>query len=226
MREADLYLPLKSYLTARGYEVKAEIGNCDILARRGDDPPLVVEMKVTFSLQLVLQGVARQAMFDTVYLAVPVSGKRGWSLRYRDVTGLCRRLGLGLLAVDVGTGMVTAHLDPAPYAPRKSAPKAARLLREFDRRAGDPNTGGTTRTPRMTAYRQDALRCAAALCQSGPTRPAIVARSTGVVRAGPLMRADHYGWFDRVEKGVYTLSPRGLAAVADNRPAIEALLSA
>ena len=35
------------------------------------------------------------------------------------------------------------------------------MLREFQRRVGDPNTGGTTGVKRMTAYRQDALRLAA-----------------------------------------------------------------
>lgn len=226
VREADLYPALKAYLSGQGYDVKAEVGDCDILARRGDDPPLVVEMKTTFSLQLVMQGVARQGLFDTVYLAVPVSAKRGWALRYRDIIALCRRLGLGLLAVDVGQGTVTAHLDPAPYTPRKSAPKAARLLREFDRRVGDPNVAGTTRTPRMTAYRQDALRCASELGRCGPARAMLVARACGVARAGPLMRADHYGWFERVEKGVYALTPQGVAAVRDHAPALSALLPA
>lgn len=226
MREADLYPALKSYLQGQGYEVKAEVGACDILARRGDDPPLVVEMKTTFSLALVMQGVARQGLFDTVYLAVPVSSDRGWTLRYKDVTGLCRRLGLGLLAVDVAQGAVTAHLDPAPYTPRKSAPKAARLLREFDRRVGDPNTAGTTRTPRMTAYRQDALRCAAELARTGPVRAMLVARATGVARAATLMRADHYGWFDRLGTGIYGLTPLGVAAVAENHTTLAALRAA
>jgi hypothetical protein len=225
LREADLYPALKAFLQGQGYVVKAEIGACDILARRGDDPPLVVEMKTSFSLQLVLQGVARLGLFETVYLAVPVSAKRGWSLRYRDIIALCRRLGLGLLAVDIAQNTVTAHLDPAPYAPRKSAARATRLLREFDRRVGDPNIAGTTRTPRMTAYRQDALRCAAELGRSGPTRAMLVARATGVVRAGPLMRADHYGWFERVGTGIYALSPKGAAAVAELQPAVAALLS-
>ncbi|MEO0362535.1 MAG: hypothetical protein AAF322_15555, partial [Pseudomonadota bacterium] len=104
MREADLYPPLKAYLEAQGYEVKGEIGECDMLARRGEEPPVVVELKLSFSLSLVMQGVARQALFDHVYLAVPASGPRGWRLRYRDVVRLCRRLGLGLLAVRVDGG--------------------------------------------------------------------------------------------------------------------------
>jgi len=213
-READLYPALKAYLLAQGYDVKAEVGDCDILACRENDPPLVVEMKLTFSLSLVMQGVARQGLVDHAYLAVPVSGKRGWSLRYRDIIALCRRLGLGLLAVDPDTGHVTAHLDPGPYVPRKSSLKSTRLLREFVRRVGDPNIGGTTKTPRMTAYRQDALRCAVHLT-AGPLRGAEVAKATGVARAAALMRADHYGWFVKVDRGTYALTAKGHAALAD-----------
>lgn len=226
MREADLYPALKAYLQAQGYEVKAEIGACDILARRGDEPPVVVEMKRSFSLQLVLQGIARQGLVETVYLAVPAPGPRGWSLRYRDILALCRRLGLGLLAVDPVGGEVHAHLDPGPYIPRRNATKAARLLREFERRVGDPNTAGTTGVPRMTAYRQDALRCAADLAAQGSSRPAEVARRTGVARAATLMRADHYGWFDRPARGLYALSPKGLAALAAHAEALPGLAAA
>lgn len=214
LREADLYPPLKAYLEAQGYTVKAEIGACDLMARRGDEPPVVVEMKLSFSLALVMQGVARQRVAETVYLAVPVSGARGWRLRYRDIIGLCRRLGLGLLAVRPGAGGgVEAHLDPGPYVPRRDTRTAGRLLREFERRTGDPNVGGTTGVPRMTAYRQDALHCARHLADGGPASPAAVARATGVARAARLMRDDHYGWFDRPARGLYALSPRGIAAL-------------
>ncbi len=216
MKETDLYPPLKTYLQAQGYEVKAEIGDCDILARRGDDPPVVVEMKLTFSLALVMQGVARQGVFDLVYLAVPLSSDKGWKLRYKDIIALCRRLGLGLLAVRLGKNpKVEAHLDPSPYAPRKNPKKAGRLLREFERRVGDPNVGGSTRVKRVTHYRQDALRCAQVL-QSGPMKAAEVARAAGVSRAQPLMHADHYGWFERVDRGVYALTPKGAAGLTDH----------
>lgn len=213
MKEADLYLPLKTFLEAQGYEVKAEIGACDIMAVRGEEPPVIVEMKLSFSLGLVLQGVQRQALFDTVYLAVPVP-KKGWPARYRDIVSLCRRLGLGLLAVDPGAG-VEAHLDPGPYLPRRNTARAGRLLREFQRRVGDPNQGGTTGVKRMTAYRQDALRCLAALA-AGPLKGADVAHRAGVARATDLMRADHYGWFERVALGIYGLSPKGRTALADH----------
>lgn len=217
MKESDLYPPLKTYLEAQGYEVKAEIGACDLMARRGAEPPVIVEMKLTFSLALVMQGVARQGGFDHVYLAVPISSDRGWKLRYREIIGLCRRLGLGLLAVQTGaTAAVEAHLDPGPYAPRKNTRHAARLLREFERRVGDPNIGGVTGVRRMTAYRQDALRCAMVLETAGPLRAAAVAKASGVARAATLMRDDHYGWFERIERGTYVLTPQGAAAISDD----------
>ena len=210
MKEADLYPDLKAYLEVQGYEVKAEIGACDLMARRGEEPPLVVEMKLSFSLALVMQGVARQGLFDDVYLAVPVAEK-GWKLRYKDIVALCRRLGLGLLAVKPGQG-VEAHLDPAPYIPRKNTARAGRLLREFERRVGDPNKGGTTGIKRVTAYRQDALRCLLAL-RGGALKASAVAQASGVARAAVLMRDDHYGWFERVERGIYALTPQGRAAI-------------
>jgi hypothetical protein len=39
--ETELYLPVKRFLEAQGYAVKAEIGGCDVLAVRGGEPPLI-----------------------------------------------------------------------------------------------------------------------------------------------------------------------------------------
>ncbi|MEM1298454.1 MAG: DUF2161 domain-containing phosphodiesterase [Pseudomonadota bacterium] len=212
MRESDLYQPVKDYLEAQGYEVKAEIGACDVMARRGEEPPLVVELKTSFSLALVLQAVARQAVIEHVYLGVAVPPKRGWGARYKEILRLCRRLGLGLLAIRPD-GVVEAHLDPGPYQPRRNTRAAGRLLREFERRVGDPNNGGTTGVKRVTAYRQDALRCAVYLQEHGSTKGSEIAKATDVERATRLMRDDHYGWFERVEKGVYALTPAGVTGL-------------
>ena len=95
MKEADLYPPVKAYLQAQGYQVKGEIGEADVMALRPPDPPVIVELKTGFTLALVMQGVARQRLFDHVYLAVPEPRDRGWTHRYKDVLRLCRRLGLG-----------------------------------------------------------------------------------------------------------------------------------
>jgi hypothetical protein len=65
----------------------------------------------------------------------------------------------------------------------------------------------------MTAYRQDALRCASFLDRDGPTRAAIVKAQTGVTRAPQILQKDHYGWFHRVERGIYALTPIGKRAL-------------
>src|SRR3954451_7338166 len=75
--EVDLYEPVKRFLEGLGYEVKGEVRGCDVVAiRRGGDqgetePPIVVELKLAFTLGFVLQGVDRLALTDLVYLAVP-----------------------------------------------------------------------------------------------------------------------------------------------------------
>ena len=122
---------------------------------------------------------------------------------------MCRRLGLGLITVRERDGAVEVQCDPGPYAPRKNKGKSARLLREFDRLEGDPNAGGATRHGIVTAYRQDALKCAAYLAENGATKGADVSKATGVPQATRLMRENHYGWFAKVETGIYALTEAG-----------------
>jgi len=211
--ETALYPPVKTWLEALGYTVKAEVGAADVLALRDGAEPLVVELKTGFSLTLLQQAVARQAITDCVYVAVPRwRGRAGWRA-FKGNLGLCRRLGLGVLSVRADDGFVQLHCDPAPFVPRRSTRRRAALLGEFAAREGDPNTGGT-RGQVMTAYRQDALRCAAHLAAHGPLQGAAVARATGVGRATRIMADNHHGWFARVARGVYTLSDAGLAEIA------------
>ncbi len=220
-RETDLYIPVKEFLEGQGYEVKAEVVGCDVVARRGQEPPVVVELKTSFTLPLVLQGVDRLAIANDVYLAVGVPGKRAsgsvWHRERRSILKLCRRLGLGLLAVHEPTArraaLVEPMLDPASYKPRPDRRRQGLLLKEFAHRVGDPNTGGISQRPIVTAYRQDALRCAAILQAEGPTKASEVARASGVPKAAGIMYRDVYGWFQRADRGIYELSPKGHAAL-------------
>ena len=207
-KESDLYPPIKALLTRQGYDVKGEVGAADVVAVRGDEPPVLVELKLRFSLSLFHQAITRLSISDLVYIAVPRPTGASARRAIRDNTALCRRLGLGLILV-AANGKAEVHCDPGPYAPRKSRKKQARLLREFDRLAGDPNAGGATRHGIVTAYRQDALRCAAHLAEHGPTKGAAVAAATGVATATRLMANNHYGWFERIETGVYGLTDAG-----------------
>jgi hypothetical protein len=137
---------------------------------------------------------------------------------------LCRRLGLGLILV--GRGTVAVVEEPVPYRPRPAHQRAARLILEFERREGDMNVGGQRRTPIVTAYRQDALRCARALAANGAMHLAQLRAATGVADAGRMLQRDVYGWFTRLGRGIYTLSDRGREALAQFAEAVAVLADA
>src|SRR5690242_14175324 len=123
--ESDLYAPVKALLEGQGYSVKGEVTGCDVVGVRGEEPPVIVELKRVFGMALVLQGVNRLVMSDSVYLAVGAFPKN-----IRSVRKLCRRLGLGLMVVV--KQRVDILLDPAPppVKPRKDKRRLGRLLGE------------------------------------------------------------------------------------------------
>lgn len=214
--ETSLYAAVKRYLEGLGFVAKGEICGCDIVAIRvASDPFLViVEMKLSFTLELVLQAVDRLPMADEIWLAVRAS-TRG---RDRDsrVQKLCRLLGFGLLRVSAGSGKVEVLTEPSPYRPRLNERRRSRLVDEHQRRQGDPAHGGSTRQPIMTAYRQRALACAARL-RDGP-QPVRALRSMAEDASAIVLR-NVYGWFERERRGIYRLTPAGQAALSKWMPA-------
>jgi hypothetical protein len=211
MLETSLYSPVKAFLAGLGLVVKGEIGGCDLLALSNDSPPIVVicELKLKFNLELVLQGVDRMAVSDEVWLAACMSARgkgRESDARFRN---LCRRLGLGLLGI-LPNGEVQILLSPMAPAPRRDPRRRSRLVEEHRRRQGDPVAGGGSRKPIMTAYRQEALACAAALAD-GPKRPRDL--KPEMPNAPKILLSNVYGWFERVDRGVYGLTDVGREAL-------------
>ncbi|UHS58598.1 DUF2161 domain-containing phosphodiesterase [Agrobacterium vaccinii] len=209
--ETSLYLPVKAFLEAAGFSVKGEIGGCDLVGISGEEPPVVVvcELKLSFNLELILQAVDRAAVSDEVWIAAKVSAKgrgREADKRYRD---LCRRLGIGMLGVS-DKGDVSVIVSSVSPMPRANPKRRSRLVREHQKRRGDPVVGGSTRTPMMTAYRQQALTCAATLA-AGALRLKEVRAVTP--EAGKILQSNVYGWFERLDRGVYGLTNAGREAL-------------
>lgn len=178
---------------------------------RPGEPPVVVigELKLSFTLELVLQAVDRAASADEVWLAAKISkrgrGREG-DARFRN---LCRRLGFGMLGVSA-RGEVEVLVSPDAPTPRRDPRRRSGLVEEHKRRQGDPAVGGQNRRPVMTAYRQRALLCAAGL-EVGPQatrtlRPA-------VPDATKILYDNVYGWFSPVSRGTYALTESGRAAL-------------
>ncbi len=208
--ETALYLPVKRFLEKLGFTVKGEIGGCDLVALSNDEPPIMVigELKLAFNLELILQAVDRASACDEVWLAAKFSerGKgRESDARYRN---LCRRLGFGMLAVTT-SGAVEVIVSPATV-PRRDPKRRSRLIAEHRKRKGDPALGGSTRAPIMTAYRQQALACASALSH-GPRK--VRELKPAIPDAPKILLHNVYGWFDRVERGIYVLTDLGRAAL-------------
>lgn len=209
--ETTLYLPVKRFLESLGYSVKGEVGRCDLVALKNDDPAIVVigELKLSFNLELVLQGVDRMSVGDEIWLAGPLSARgkgRESDKRYRD---LCRHLGFGLLGV-ASSGHVEILVSPTAPTPRRNPRRRSKLVEEHKRRQGDPVAGGGSRAPIMTAYRQQALACAAAM-MSAPQRPRDLKPS--FPDAQKILRNNVYGWFERADRGIYALTEAGRAAL-------------
>jgi hypothetical protein len=215
--ETSLYLPVKRFLESLGFSVKGEVGGCDIVALRDDEPPLMVigELKLSFNLELVLQGVDRAAVCDEVWLAALTSSNGKGRERDARFRNLCRRLGFGMLGVSQ-SGDVQIIVSPGAPCPRRDPRRRSRLVEEHRRRQGDPVLGGGSRAPIMTAYRQQALVCAARLA-AGAGRP----RDLREVApdAAKILLQNVYGWFARIEHGVYTLTDEGRAALLRWPPA-------
>lgn len=208
VRESDLYQPVRDFLAAQGYSVKAEVGGCDVTAVRGG-MFVVVELKPTASLRLLMQAVSRLDAADAVYVAVPFDAPAARRER-TSFTRLLRLLGLGLLLVDAASGSVSAVLDPAEYKPRKRKARRDLLLRQHAELVGDPNTGGSSMLGgMMTPYRQKALRIAALLRARGPLKASTARDELAEPAAWGILYRNVYGWFERVGRGAYALSPKG-----------------
>ena len=209
--ETSLYKPVKRFLEGLGFEAKGEICSCDVVALDQGEPAALVicELKLSFTLELLLQAVDRSAACDEVWLAVRASVRGRGRENDSRVKKLCRLCGFGLLSV-FSSGRVEVLVEPVPWKPRHDSRRRSKIVAEHRKRRGDPASGGSTRAPIMTAYRQQALACAAAMAQS-PARPRDL--KPAAPDAPKILQNNVYGWFERVERGVYGLTDAGKAAL-------------
>lgn len=209
--ETSLYPPVKRFLESLGFDVKGEINGCDVVGLRADGAVVVIgELKLRFSLELVLQAVDRMPACDEIWLAVAASRRPQGREADPRIRKLCRLLGFGLLSVRPN-GEVEILVPSGPWRPRRDPKRRSTLIEEHQRRRGDPASGGSSKVPIMTAYRQAALACAAAL-SSAPRRPRDL--KAHIPDAPKILLRNVYGWFIRLERGLYSLTEEGKAALS------------
>lgn len=198
--------------------MRGEVKECDIVAIR-EDVTVVVELKSAFNLALVLQGINRQEITPYVYLAVEAPATAHRRSQWKGIKKLCARLGLGLLAVhfseiDGAALDVEVVREPVVSPVRMNARRRKLLTEEFWQRSGDHTKGGSPRSePVMTAYRELALHVARFLQTQGPTRLRDLREAIPNEKVSAIVTRNHYGWFERVTRGVYRITTEGEGAL-------------
>lgn len=213
--EADLYGPIRDFLTLRGYTVRSEVKDCDVVAWK-DGQLLIVELKKHLSVNLLIQAVKRQQLTAAVYLAVPKPSKFKTSAKWKDLCILLKRLGLGLFYVSLRGrhAWVELVLEPLSGGTEPDKKRYSRqqetFMQEFNGRSLDGNVGGSTGKKLLTAYREDALQIACLLERFGPLTLKQL-RELGTVgqKTAAILQQNFYGWFIRVGRGCYALSESG-----------------
>lgn len=214
MKESDLSKPITDYLIKNGYEVSCEVLDCDIIAKK-DDEIIAIELKKNFNATLLIQATQRQKFADSVYVAIarPENFKR--QINWKGMCHLLKRLEIGLLLISFikSTPRVEIVFHPAQQMVRKNTKKRKAVLKELENRSGNYNEGGINRKKIITAYRESNIFIACCMEKYGELSiKKLKGFGTGD-KTGNILRNDFYGWFEKVERGVYKLNNKGFDAL-------------
>ena len=220
LQEVDLYKPIQMYFSHEGYDVYGEVKDCDIVAVK-EDELVIIELKLTLSVDLLIQAAKRQRLTDQVYIAIPKPKTRMNSKQWSDKYHLIKRLELGLIVVSFAGNRAKADIliHPAPFKRKtgvgRQKKKREAVLKEINGRSADFNVGGSNRTKIMTAYKENCIQIASYLNTKGPLSPkALIQMGTGD-KTPSILTKNYYGWFERIKRGTYMISEKGKLEVEE-----------
>lgn len=208
--EYDLFDPIRIYLEKNGYTVKAELKDCDIVAIK-DDEVIIIEMKKNLNLTLLSQAVDRQKISQSVYIAVekPKKKSKAWN-KYLLVL---KKLELGLIYVNVKMSSIDIVFHPQKYNLKKDPKRKISLLKEFNNRSKNYNVGGMNGKKIMTAYKESSVFIAVLFLEYGAMSAKELKKYGTGEKTYSIIYKNYYGWFEKVEKGIYGLNNLGIEAV-------------
>ncbi|MGM0436541.1 MAG: DUF2161 family putative PD-(D/E)XK-type phosphodiesterase [Bacillota bacterium] len=220
--EKDMYPVLKRYFESKGFTVKSEIHDVDIMALK-DDLSILIEMKTSLNTRLMAQGLRRKGLGDLVYLSIPKpTDKVLNSQLFKDKRMILKHLEIGLILVDFNYEMATILQDPTEYPARIKHKRRAKMLKEFKERRTASNIGGSNKIKIITAYRELAL-LALDYMKDSPKTTKELREYTNRQKIVSILQKNYYGWFNRVERGVYEITNTGRQALKDYANIIEKL---
>lgn len=214
-KETDLYAPIKAHFKKLGYVVKGEVKGCDVVLAR-DGEMAVIELKKSFNISLIYQALDRKKLVGAAYVAVPrhvFVKKRGHIMQIMEKL----EIGLITVALDSPIKTVTVHFVPKMGKGRNNARYRA-LMAEMNGRTFDGNMGGSSKQKILTAHRERVLHIACALEKLEQASPAALVKGYGCNKnSGQMLRENFYGWFEKVSRGLYTLSEAGRNALNETQ---------
>ena len=212
--ETDLYEPIQHYFHSQGYEVQAEVNDCDVVAFK-DDSLIIVELKVNLNITLLMQAVKRQKYTPFVYIAIQKPKMSLRRRRWRDLVHLVRRLELGLIFVSFEGEKPSIHMvhEPGPFDRKRSVRQSKvgrdKLIKEARERRSNYNIGGSSRVPTITTYKEISIQIAFYLDYLGPMSATELKKLNTGERTYGILYNNYYKWFKRIDRGIYDLTDIG-----------------
>ncbi len=217
-KELDFYAPIKKYFEQQGYDVKAEINDCDCVCVK-DDIIVICEFKLHFNISLVFQGMDRQKITDFVYLCIPRYKGRAGYRNFLKAKNLVKRLGLGLIIVNLDSKNTYCEevVSPICIDIQKNSKKKNNLVKEYNGRTFDLNQGGQTGVKINTAFKETCLKVLCVMEVLGEVSTTELVKNYGFDKniTGILYR-NVLKYYIRTEiRAVYKMSDIGYKALND-----------
>lgn len=216
--EKDLFMPIKKYFEAQGYEADGEVKDIDLYMEK-DGKNIAVELKLSLDFKAFQQAALRQKVCDCVYIGIPAPRDLR-SRSFNDKIYILKRLGIGLITVSDKTKTVSVVSEPVVSELKsfqiRNKGKRAKISKEFNSRVSKSNVGGVNKTKIVSNYREDALLVLNALCAlKGEATTKEIHKLSKVDKTAAILRADYYGWFTKKASGVYAISDKGFDAIEE-----------
>lgn len=201
-KETELYLPVQKYFADMGFKVDAEVRDCDVVATK-ENIVVICELKRGFTIELVYQLVQRKKLTPYVYAVIP-RPKNMRSAAFRKKLDILRALDCGLIVVLNSTKRVDMIIQPRGEDTDAKKYRRKGIEKETKTRKVSLNLGGQSRRKIVTAHKESVI---AALCYIEKYGTIKTRECKDNIKN--VLQKNHYNFFVRIEKGVYTANESG-----------------
>lgn len=222
-KEEELYIPVKKYFEEKGFTVKAEVNDCDCVCVK-DDLIIICEFKLHFNMSLIFQAMDRQKITDYVYVCIPRYKGRAGYRNFLKAKKLVEKLSLGLIIVSVDTKIpeCVEVVTPMPYVDevkkqKINYKKKENLLKEYNGRTFDLNTGGQSKRKINTAYKEKCIHVLCVLEKEEEVSTKVLIENYGLDKSITRILYNNFlGYFIKTENfSSYKMSKIGKKALDD-----------